>query len=115
LKKLESQSDFSVKAIASQKAIFQEKENKKKGSSSIAEKLKFESGISKVYKHNGQYLVYNIAEVKPVKQLEFEEVRGRVISDYQDQLEKEWIAKLNTTYNLVIYENELEKVRKEFE
>lgn len=115
LKMVKSQEDFSTKAIASTEAIFQEKENVPTTSSSIANNLKLINGISKIYKHNGQYLVYNIFEVKPVRQLNLDEVRGRVISDYQDQLEKEWIESLQAEVNLVTNQSELEKLRKEFE
>lgn len=115
LKKVKSETDFSTKANASTEAIFQEKENKKTTSSSITEDLKLVEGISKIHKHNGQFLIYNILEVKPVRQLEFEEVRGRVISDYQDQLEKEWIEDLRAKFNLVVNEDELIKLKNEFE
>jgi hypothetical protein len=38
-----------------------------------------------------------------------------VISDYQNQLEEEWISDLQSKYELIVHENQLEKVRKEFE
>lgn len=115
LKNLANDSLFSSSARETKQAIFQEKEAKKTNSTALSKKLKFEKGISKIHKHNGQYLIYNIHQVNPVRQLEFDEVKGRVISDYQNQLEEEWISDLQSKYELIVHENQLEKVRKEFE
>ena len=115
LKNLANDSLFSSSARETKQAIFQEKEAKKTNSTALSKKLKFETGISKIHKHNGQYLIYNIHQVNPVRQLEFDEVKGRVISDYQNQLEEEWISDLQSKYELIVHENQLEKVRKEFE
>lgn len=115
LKLVKSESDFSTKANASTDAIFQEKEVKKTTSPAISEDLELLNGISKIYKHNGRFLIYNIHEIKPVRQLEYNEVKGRVISDYQNQLEKEWVENLKAKFNLVVNEDELAKVKKKFE
>ena len=41
-----------------------------------------------------------ILEYSEERQQEFEEVKGKVISEYQDQLEREWIQQLNKDYTV---------------
>lgn len=115
LKKVKSQDDFATKAETSNEAIFQQKEAKPTNASAIAPNLKLVNGISKIYKHNGQYVIYNIHQVNPVRQLAFDEVKGRVISDYQDELEKQWLADLLKKHELVVNQNVLNSIKKEFE
>ena len=43
---------------------------------------------------------------------DFDEVRGQVIADYQQQLEKEWIKLLRTKYTVKINDDELRKLAK---
>ena len=42
----------------------------------------------------------------------YDDVRGLVVADYQDALEKEWIAKLRKKYNVVINKEVLSTVNK---
>lgn len=42
----------------------------------------------------------------------FEEVKGKVINDYQEVLEREWVAALRKKYPVKIYESELRKLAK---
>lgn len=44
------------------------------------------------------------------KDKEYAEVRGQVISDFQNQLEQEWIKELRQKYKVEIYPNELKKL-----
>lgn len=43
----------------------------------------------------------------------FEEIRGQVIGDYQQQLEKDWIADLKSKYSIKINQAELKKLAKQ--
>lgn len=42
---------------------------------------------------------------------EMSDVRGQVTSDYQAQLEKQWVEKLKTLYPVVVYDKVLKKVK----
>ena len=58
----------------------------------IPETYTYSNGVSKVYKHNNQYVVIkSIKKIVPTQQ-EFEEVKGKVINEYQLQLEKDWLV-----------------------
>jgi hypothetical protein len=43
---------------------------------------------------------------------QFEEIRGQVVGDYQQQLEADWIASLRTKYKIKINQSELKKMAK---
>ncbi len=78
----------------------------------LPKKYKSDICVSKIYKHNNQFVVVKgIKEVLP-KQKSFKEVKGRVINDYQTQIEKKWLLKLASKYKVEVNKSVLESVRK---
>ena len=53
-----------------------------------------------------------IREVRKPEEKTLKEAKGLVISDYQQELEKSWIASLHKRYPVSINEKVLDKVRK---
>lgn len=51
---------------------------------------------------NGMYYLVEVNNLIPPGNKKFEEVRASVISDYQDQLEKDWIVQLKNKYKVKI-------------
>ncbi len=45
---------------------------------------------------------YKIKEILPVADKKLSEARGYVVADYQDFLEKQWVAQLEKEYKVVI-------------
>ena len=43
----------------------------------------------------------------------FEEVRGQVVGDYQQQLEMDWVASLRSKYKIKINQAELKKLTRQ--
>lgn len=71
----------------------------------------FKNGVSKVFKHNNQYVVIKgVKEVLPSQQ-EFDDIKGKIINDYQIQLEKEWLATLRSKYKVNINTQVFDKLR----
>ncbi|GHV10844.1 hypothetical protein FACS1894162_5690 [Bacteroidia bacterium] len=56
--------------------------------------------------HKDQYVLGKIAAEAPKS---YKDVRGLVVTDYQDYLEQEWIKRLNAKYPVVIYEDKIKK------
>ncbi|RAJ12945.1 peptidylprolyl isomerase [Olleya aquimaris] len=75
--------------------------------------LNLTEGVSKIYKHNDAYTVIKIKEVLPKMSKTFNEAKGNVISDYQDQKEQDWLANLSKKYKVVINQEALKQVKEE--
>lgn len=71
----------------------------------------FKEGISKIYHYNDAYHVIEVKRILPQTEKTFDESRGKVISDYQDEVEKQWLKKLHKTYMVSIDTDVLAKVK----
>ncbi|MDQ7916757.1 peptidylprolyl isomerase [Mesonia sp. MT50] len=81
----------------------------------LPSKIKDRKGVSKLYENNGVFLVFDIENIEPEGIKTFEEARGEVVSQYQQQLEKEWIENIRAKNNVVINQEVLKSLEKEFE
>lgn len=73
--------------------------------SSLPSNLKLKEGVSKIYKHNDAFHVLKIKEILPAQTKTLEEAKGAVITDYQEQLEKEWINNLRNRFKVEVNES----------
>ncbi|MEH6405933.1 MAG: peptidylprolyl isomerase, partial [Leeuwenhoekiella sp.] len=76
------------------------------------ENYKPKKGVSKIYKGK-DYVVVDLKNILPEENESLDEVKGRVINDYQQYLEKNWLKKLETEYSVVVNEKVFEKIKKE--
>ena len=51
--------------------------------------------------------------IAPPRLKGFNEVKGRVMSDFQNELEKEWMKSLKEKYTVKVNEKALKKLKKE--
>jgi peptidyl-prolyl cis-trans isomerase SurA len=83
--------------------------------SRFPEKLKLEAGKYAPYYKNddGSYSIVDVKEIyaEPTQKT-LSEARGYIISDYQEYLEKQWIANLEATYPVSIKESTLKSMIK---
>ncbi len=63
-------------------------------------------------KEQQQYLYILVEELLPPSTKEFKKVKGIVISDYQKQLEKEWVQALRSKYHVLINEASVQQLIK---
>ena len=83
------------------------------GENEYIDSVNWEIGISGDIKTNdGSYIIVDIHEVFPSGLKAFDETRGKVISDYQNALEQEWITSLRKKYNVSINKEVLYKLIK---
>ena len=60
-------------------------------------------GVSDFIKSNdGSIIIVDILNIIPPQQKELSETKGRVISDFQDFLEKEWLRELKVKYEVQV-------------
>ena len=67
---------------------------------------------SKAWDNESKLREYYIINVARYANKDFDEVRGQVIADYQQDLENEWIRLLKTKYTVKINDDELRKLAK---
>lgn len=83
------------------------------GDQALPKDFEFLKGISKIYTHNDAYHVVMVNSVLPKGSKTLDEARGRVVSDYQNQIENDWIKSLNERYTVKVNKRVLKKVKSE--
>jgi peptidyl-prolyl cis-trans isomerase SurA len=74
----------------------------------------YETGdFTNLKEENGRFKFYQILKVIPTSQKPLEEAKGRVISDYQEYLEKQWITQLKSKYTVSVNKDVLDTVIEE--
>ena len=78
----------------------------------LPEGLTLEAGSKVVQSTAGKQplTAYYVRSVSPARQKELNEARGYVIADYQDQLEREWVATLRKEYEVKVNKKVLSKL-----
>lgn len=93
----------SVIRVRAEKGVF------KVGDNALVDSLVFNSG--KPAKHIKGYPYSDVCG-KVIKAPEtFEDEKSQVISDYQDFLEKQWVANLRKKYAVKVYDEEIDKIK----
>lgn len=84
-----------------------------KGSKKLPNNFIMKKGTSEVIKEDEKHFtIVNVLEILPSSQKKLDETKGKVISDYQDYLEKEWINKLRNNYSFKVNKKTLKKLNK---
>ena len=84
-----------------------------KGDTQLPENFEFVLGVSKVYKNQSGFTLVQVDQVLPAGEKPFDQVRGSVMSQYQQQLEASWMQSLRDKYSVVIHKKTLKKIKKE--
>ncbi|WP_461304048.1 peptidylprolyl isomerase [Aureisphaera sp.] len=85
------------------------------GNSKLPKDFVSKKGISQVYKQNGSFTIVNVKDTVPAGPKTFEEVKGKVISDYQTDVELKWMESLRSKYKVEINKKSLKKLKKELD
>ncbi|MCH8533966.1 MAG: hypothetical protein LAT51_02755, partial [Flavobacteriaceae bacterium] len=72
-------------------------------------------GINPYFEKNNKYVILQVEAILPPKQLQLDEVRGQVISDYQNRLEENWLSQLKEKYTYKVNQDALEILKEKFE
>ncbi|WP_159801527.1 peptidylprolyl isomerase [Flavobacterium sp. MK4S-17] len=74
---------------------------------------KWKEGISDVVKEGDYYYVVKVNEVMPAGPKTFEESKGRVVNDYQQYLESNWVGELKKEFTIQVDKDVLAHVKKQ--
>lgn len=83
------------------------------GSNGLPKEYKLEKGVSKVYKQGDYYYVILGKEIVPSSRKTLEEAKGRVVSDYQQYLEENWLNSLKKEFTYKVDKKVFNKVKKQ--
>ena len=83
------------------------------GSRELPNDFNAKVGISEVYNDNDSFIVVKVNKMIPSGRKELDDVRGHVITDYQNFVEMEWLKELRKKYEVKVDENVLEQVKKQ--
>ncbi len=83
------------------------------GSNSLPKDYKLSKGVSPVYQEGEYYYVIAGKDIIPTSLKTIEEARGRVVSDYQQYLEENWLDVLKGEFSYQINNRAFRKVKKQ--
>ncbi|MEZ4857196.1 MAG: peptidylprolyl isomerase [Flavobacteriaceae bacterium] len=82
-------------------------------SKEIPSNFEAKEGLSKIYEGDTTFTLLQVNAIVPPGPKKMEEVKGRVISDYQNEVEKNWVQSLKEKYEVEVNNNTLKKIKKE--
>ena len=83
------------------------------GSTLLPKNIQDKKGITSINKEGDYYFVSRINAILPAAPKTFEECEGKVINDYQQYLEENWVSNLKKEFQIKIYQDVFEQVKAE--
>ena len=83
------------------------------GANALPKGTKFEAGTSAIFKEGDYYYITKIDEIIPDGIKTLEECKGKVINDYQQFLEQNWVDDLKKEFIVKIVTSSFDKVKKQ--
>jgi peptidyl-prolyl cis-trans isomerase SurA len=83
------------------------------GSDKLPKDFLFSKGVSKVYNDdNSHFVIVRVHDIIAPAQKQLNEAKGKVINDFQQYLEKQWIEELKSQYKVKVRKAELKRLIK---
>ena len=83
------------------------------GADALPKGTKFETGISEITKQGEYYFITKVLQALPSEPKSFDDCRGKVVNDYQQYLEQNWVNELKKEFNVKIDSAVFETVKKQ--
>lgn len=83
------------------------------GHNALPSDFEMKNGISQIYHSNDSYIVVQVNDILPEGPKELDDVRGVVVSNYQNEVEKNWMESLHNKYKVEVNKKTLKKLKKE--
>ena len=94
-------------AVMTNVGVFEE------GNDALPKNLKQEVGVSEILKDGDYYFVTMVNKILPAGPKSLDECKGKVINDYQQYLEQNWVNELKKEFSIKTYPEVFEKVKTE--
>lgn len=108
------QTDDFIKTTLNTKEVVNvmiKKENYEEGSENFPKKVEFKTGVSEIYKDGEFYFVNKVSKIIPASVKTFDEAHGRVVNDYQQYLEDNWVSNLKKEFKVNINQEVFERMK----
>ncbi|AFL79819.1 parvulin-like peptidyl-prolyl isomerase [Aequorivita sublithincola DSM 14238] len=79
----------------------------------LPENFEIKKGVSKIYPSHDSFVVVNVNEIIAPGPKSLEDVKGKVLSNYQNDLEKSWMESLHKKYDVEVNKKTLKHVKKQ--
>lgn len=100
---------------SSQLNLKMERKKYERGENEFVDKVKWVEGNFETVKDNGRLVYVWIKEVLSPTYKTLSDARGIITSDYQEYLEKQWIASLRDKYNFSVNQEVVESLKQELQ
>ncbi len=81
------------------------------GAAQLPKETKPEVGVSEITQQGEYYFVTNVIKVIPESEKTLEESKGKVVNDYQQYLEQNWVNELKKEFAIKVNQANFEKVK----
>lgn len=92
--------------------IFKE-DTYEEGASNFPKNVTFKTGVSNVFKDGDHFFVNKVTQVLPAGNKSFDEARGKIINDYQQYLEDNWVSELKKEFKVQVNQEVFERLKSE--
>lgn len=82
-------------------------------SNAVPKQAKWQTGLSDVIKEGDYYYVVKVSKLLPKGPKTLEETKGRVINDYQQYLESNWVGNLKKEFDIQVNQDVFANVKKQ--
>ena len=83
------------------------------GNDALPKGIVYEVGISDIFKEGEYYFITKVDKVLPAGVKTFEECRGKIVNDYQQYLEQNWVNDLKKEFTVKVNTDVFERVKKQ--
>jgi peptidyl-prolyl cis-trans isomerase SurA len=83
------------------------------GSETLPKTLKLQTGVSDIVKEGEYYFVTKVNKIMPAGPKTLEECKGKVINDYQQYLEQNWVKSLKKEFTVKVNQEVFENLKKQ--
>ena len=81
------------------------------GSNALPKTMKYNLGVSDVFKEGEYYFVTNVEKIIPEGVKSLEECKGKIVNDYQQYLEQRWVDDLKQEFTVKVDKDVFERVK----
>ncbi len=81
------------------------------GSTVLPKNVSFKTGVTESIKNGNYFYVTQVNKILPAGIKTFEEAKGKVINEYQQYLEENWVSNLKKEFNIKVNQDVFEKIK----